>query len=157
MLKYYTKLKQKVSYPPVKFKVIFAGVFEGTEEERLHTASGDRNSGQILSKPGVNGVKKLPDASDRKQGVFPAPHKETVLAEITISSQDIFAQASFSQYEEITLASQWHIGGQSGPMELVIACKVSREVSLWPLSTFSELLLNSRRCSLLSKVAREIV
>ena len=137
LLKWHTRLKQIVTYPKINIKIIFAGVFDGADEEQLHTTHDDRNHSQLLSQrgrsnDGKNVGKILPNTSGRKRTVVPPPHKETVLAEFSISSQELFSKASFAKYSDITLRSEWQSGSQSGPIELHLACKVARQVSLWP-------------------------
>ena len=137
LLKFRSRLKQTVTYPKMTIKLIFAGVFDGADEEQLHTTTEDRNGSQLSSKSrsfndGKNLGKILPNTSGRKRAVVPAPHKETVLAEFSVSSKELFSQGSFAKYNDIIVRSEWNIGGQSGSIELHLACKVARQVSLWP-------------------------
>ena len=129
LLKFFTKIKQRIIYPEVKLKVIFAGAFEGDDEQTLHSFKNDA--------PVLNGVKGVThpgnymssNQSGHKRATVAVPYKDTVVAEFSISSKDIFSAAGTSQFENLTLTSEWHVGGQSGPIEFVIAAKVAREVS----------------------------
>jgi hypothetical protein len=102
----------------VRFKVLFAGAFEGKDEKKLRAREGDA-PGNYTSY----------DQSGHKRAMVAVPYKDTIVAEFTISSKDIFSAAGVSQFENMTLTSEWHVGGQSGPIEFVIAAKASREVS----------------------------
>ena len=118
LLKFFTKIKKSVTYPEVRFKLLFAGAFEGNDEKKLRARENDA-PGNYTSY----------DQSGHKRAMVAVPYKDTVVAEFTISSKDIFSAAGISQFENMTLTSEWHVGGQSGPIEFVIAAKASREVS----------------------------
>ena len=133
LLKFMTKIKKRITYPEVKIKVIFVGAFEGDDQQKLHAGQNDA--------PVLNGVKGVTDPgnytfsneSGHKRATVAVPFKDTVIAEFSISSKDIFSAAKPPQFEYITLTSEWHVGGQILSSIHLVCCPTYAFLLAWSL------------------------
>ena len=126
----YSQFPGEVVFPEIVIKIIFKGtvdarVLHGSDIDALRMIP-DNVSSQV----GVKGPSGFSVLGGQAESVpcVPAPHRETVIACFTLSSEAILTESTGSTYTNLKLTSKWFIGDHSGPLALDVSTKVSREV-----------------------------